>query len=88
MHSGGRHRVKESRCKPAPAEGFVGQHLGDYIGLCHQKHCQCGVQNIFTVPADAIYTDLVAGVAFQHDINVNGLGVNSGECVEDPRLAG
>ena len=87
-HTGDGHAVEEPRGEPSSAEGRVAEDRGDDVRLRHQEDGERRVHDAFTVPADTVDADRVAGVALEHDVDVHVPRVDAGERVEDAALTG
>lgn len=85
---GNGHTVEEAGGQASASEGRIVQHLGDHVRLHHQQNGQSGVHDALALSADTVDADGIAGVALQHDVDVDVLGVNPGEGIENAAFAG
>ena len=82
------HTIEKTCGQASASEGRIIQHFGDHVRLRHQQNGQSGVHDALTLSADTVDADGIAGVALQHDVDVDVLRVDAGEGIEDAALAG
>ena len=87
-HKGIGHTVEKPRGQTSAPEGGVAENIRYHARLRHQQDRQCRVHNALALSSDAVDADGIARIAFQHDVNVDVLGVYAGEGVKDTAFAG
>ena len=85
-HEGCGHGIQESGRQAASPECLVLHQPGQDAGLYHQEHGQRGMHDTFAGPPDTVYPNGIAGEAFEENVDIDILRVDTGQRIEDAAL--
>ena len=80
------HGIEEPGGQSSATKGSVGHQAVQHLRLHCQQHGEGRMEDAFTGSADPVHTDGVTAVAFQEYVDVDVLGVDTVEDIEDTTL--